>query len=419
MSSEAEQPPSGEPQEEEEDEVLPLTEEQVKALAEAQAQAIAEADAHAGLGAVAVQLTMQAGEEAEAEVDFIGEVSWDVEVTDTTESFDIDLHVLYRSPPGAHGGEWKTLAEGKERHSEGVAHTHDEEAKDDKETVATLLLKLSNAHSYKNAKTVSLRIAPQPGSRLVSSRLPAEEPLRNAVAAALAGTYLKRDEKLPADTLKVLQVQRIQDDAKLREYTAVLQDISSRRSDEECARRITDLAVKTEGFGLPSCFKSCGESWLFHGTSADSVDGIVRTGFDISGSAGSRKKGTIFGTGVYFAECASKADLYSIPVPHPSGKSEVCCMLLCRVALGRYIMSQDLRPDGERLQSLVKKGEYDSVVGDRERLQKSYREFVVQSSDAIYPDFIIKYERVEPTVFQRWRRYHFGETNFFDSRIDP
>ena len=39
------------------------------------------------------------------------------------------------------------------------------------------------------------------------------------------------------------------------------------------------------------------------------------------------------------------------------------------------------------------KGQYDSVLGDREKCSGTYREFIVYDDDFVYPDFIVKYRR--------------------------
>ena len=37
------------------------------------------------------------------------------------------------------------------------------------------------------------------------------------------------------------------------------------------------------------------------------------------------------------------------------------------------------------------KGQYDSVLGDREKCSGTYREFIVFDDDLVYPEFIVKY----------------------------
>jgi hypothetical protein len=38
-------------------------------------------------------------------------------------------------------------------------------------------------------------------------------------------------------------------------------------------------------------------------------------------------------------------------------------------------------------------GPYHSVLGDREKCRKTYKEFVVFASDQVYPEFIVTYKR--------------------------
>jgi len=359
--------------------------------------------------AAAAQFTLLAGEEAVAEVDFTGEVSWEALVLDEAPHFDIDVRVTCRSFDAP--DDWQVLVD-QSRERELTATAGAPDAK------STLRVHLSNVHSWKNPKTLSLRISLCPGGHLISSRLPAEDELRQAVVAAVQGTFLKKDQKLNADTLNVLQVQRVQDASRLHDYACVLEQIAHQRSPDDLATRSEQLAVKTHQYGLPCLKADCCESWLFHGTSEGSADAIARNGFDKSRIVGVQRHGTLFGGGVYFSECSSKADLYGVETATDNGK-QVYCMLLCRVALGHFKTSHDLRPDKEGLQRCVESGQFDSVLGDRERLQRSYREFVVQNPSAVYPEFIVRYERTPATVFQRWKRHHFGETNFWDVRVNP
>ena len=71
------------------------------------------------------------------------------------------------------------------------------------------------------------------------------------------------------------------------------------------------------------------EFYLWHGSSVAAIGAISEDGFDMSVSG----KG-LFGRGIYFAECSSKADEYASP--DRKGEYEgMCAMILCRVVLGR------------------------------------------------------------------------------------
>ena len=71
------------------------------------------------------------------------------------------------------------------------------------------------------------------------------------------------------------------------------------------------------------------------------MHGIKETGFQKE-FAGSHK-GTMFGRGIYFAECSSKSDEYA--TADATGKYAGCCaMILCRVVLGNpaTLLTSDL-----------------------------------------------------------------------------
>jgi hypothetical protein len=78
------------------------------------------------------------------------------------------------------------------------------------------------------------------------------------------------------------------------------------------------------------------EHWLFHGSSQAGVEGIAQGDFRLE-LAGTHR-GTMYGNGVYFAECSSKADEYAYE------EEGLCRMLLCRVVLGRMLIDQSARP---------------------------------------------------------------------------
>mmetsp|Transcript_36717 Transcript_36717/g.87893 ORF Transcript_36717/g.87893 Transcript_36717/m.87893 type:complete len:479 (+) Transcript_36717:650-2086(+) len=135
------------------------------------------------------------------------------------------------------------------------------------------------------------------------------------------------------------------------------------------------------------------EHLLFHGTTAAAVQGISDSRFrlDLAGS----HRGTMYGNGVYLAECSSKADEYA-----EAGRDGTCRMLLCRAALGRVLRNCDRSPKGQELEEQVRSG-YDSLCGDREAAVGTFREFVLYDSSQVYPAFIVHYRRVMQPEFLR------------------
>jgi len=133
------------------------------------------------------------------------------------------------------------------------------------------------------------------------------------------------------------------------------------------------------------------EAWLFHGTSFEGAEGITDVDFSIS-MAGS-SAGTLYGRGVYLAECCSKSDEYCRP-----NSDGLRVMLVCRATLGNVYYTAERSPNPGELERqcgyLTKKpGKYHSVLGDRKKAVNTYREFIVFDSDLVYPAFIVIYRR--------------------------
>jgi len=133
------------------------------------------------------------------------------------------------------------------------------------------------------------------------------------------------------------------------------------------------------------------EAMLFHGTSSAAAEAITREDFrlKLSGS----NAGTLFGRGIYLAECVSKSDEYTEEV------AGVRTILVCRATLGRVLYTDAPSPNVDDLEQRCGyeqapgEGQYDSVLGDREKCSGTYREFIVYDDDFVYPDFIVKYRR--------------------------
>jgi len=137
---------------------------------------------------------------------------------------------------------------------------------------------------------------------------------------------------------------------------------------------------------------SINECWLWHGTSPDGANGITDTLFDME-KAGSAA-GSMFGRGLYFAESCMKADEYTV-----SDSRGFSPMLLCRVVLGRinYCDSTNPYSIGHLLEaSCARGGGYHAVLGDREKVSKTFREFIIFDNCQVYPEFLVWYSRVEP-----------------------
>jgi len=225
--------------------------------------------------------------------------------------------------------------------------------------------------------------------------VPAE--MQEAIQRLLDQTFVAtatRDRKDPMPTrLKLVSVHRIEDRAMWNRY-------AHKRSEIAAERECCTLLEQMEGSGHAKTMQALGinvrrrlkndinELYLFHGTSPTGALGIREDGFNLS-LAGS-SAGCMFGPGAYFAEASSKSDEYARS--DPSGIFQgLCALLLCRVTCGEmfYITTSDVPAIDEAVAS----GDFDSVLGDRERVRGTYREFVAFDSAQVYPEYVVIYER--------------------------
>jgi len=128
------------------------------------------------------------------------------------------------------------------------------------------------------------------------------------------------------------------------------------------------------------------EYYLFHGTRPESAQSITEGDFrlDLAGS----NAGTLYGRGVYFSESTGKSDEYATEDPRGW-----CCMLVCRVTLGRLLYTDEEYPDTNALVRNCTRGTYHSVLGDREKIRSTFREMIVFDTDQAYPEFLVWYSR--------------------------
>mmetsp|Transcript_7267 Transcript_7267/g.20133 ORF Transcript_7267/g.20133 Transcript_7267/m.20133 type:complete len:844 (-) Transcript_7267:62-2593(-) len=135
---------------------------------------------------------------------------------------------------------------------------------------------------------------------------------------------------------------------------------------------------------------SLNEHYLWHGTGPAEAAGIAETGFDLEQAGSSR--GALFGRGLYFAESCLKADEYV-----RASENGWFPLILCRVTLGNvnYCDAEDpweLR-DTFRASCRAGPGGHHSVLGDREKVRQTFREFVVFDGHQAYPEYIVWYTR--------------------------
>mmetsp|Transcript_92976 Transcript_92976/g.240205 ORF Transcript_92976/g.240205 Transcript_92976/m.240205 type:complete len:372 (-) Transcript_92976:126-1241(-) len=131
----------------------------------------------------------------------------------------------------------------------------------------------------------------------------------------------------------------------------------------------------------------CNEWALFHGTKEEAAEAICGGDFTmrLAGSA----TGTLYGKGTYFAESITKADEYA-----KEGPDGLCCALICRCVGGRVNYTDEVEPDADALQKSVIAGEYDSVLGDREKCRNTFKEYVIFDADHVYVEYVLYYKRI-------------------------
>jgi len=187
--------------------------------------------------------------------------------------------------------------------------------------------------------------------------------------------------------IRILKGWRVEDSQLWGRYRAYLQGVQSNR--EKCQ----EINVKTTAalrWAVRRRLKGeVNEAYLWHGSSPRAVMGIATEGFnlDLSGS----NVGAMFGKGAYFAECSSKADEYSRD--DKEGYFRGCfAVLLCRAVVGEAQVLQ--RADYDAAERVGHSMSFDATVGDRESAVGTYKEFVVPTADAIYPEYAVIYERL-------------------------
>lgn len=138
-------------------------------------------------------------------------------------------------------------------------------------------------------------------------------------------------------------------------------------------------------YGNPS-----NEHYLFHGSNPTSAMSILGTSFKVDFAG--KTAGTMFGPGVYLAEASSKSDEYARDESTGGAYDGLFAVLICRAVLGRAFVTE--KPGDFKDKCL--EGNFDSVMGDREKAVGTYREFIFFHEGAIYPEYVAFYRRIYP-----------------------
>jgi len=230
-----------------------------------------------------------------------------------------------------------------------------------------------------------------------SELVPVPDSIRRSVQDLMNDTWIDvttRDRKAlgggdRVQMFEVVQVNRNENHKLWQDYARRRECLRTQLAQDDLLSNVVTAAASPE---LGQTERSCNEFLLFHGTKPSAVSSIIENDFMLK-LAGSHR-GTLYGAGLYFAERSSKADEYA-----EDDKSGIYrglyAMLLCRVTLGRSLYTDEGRPDGRLLRDACTRPdcEYHSVLGDREKLRGTYREFVVYSVAQAYPEYVVIYRR--------------------------
>jgi Poly(ADP-ribose) polymerase catalytic domain. len=157
---------------------------------------------------------------------------------------------------------------------------------------------------------------------------------------------------------------------------------------QEIVSPVETLNVKTRAGGA-AVNERLGptEAYLFHGTNPSSSMSILQSGFSLSHTG--KSAGSMYGSGLYLAECSSKSDEYT----RDDGGNAfpgLRAFLVCRCAVGR---AHVVHKAGDHVLDAKATG-YDCVLGDRESVVGTYREFIFSDERQVWPEFAVIYKRV-------------------------
>lgn len=195
--------------------------------------------------------------------------------------------------------------------------------------------------------------------------------------------------------LKVASVLRVENSELWQKYTQGRHCIKKKRHHKYTSVTSYGGQILTHA-DLPSSLRSklnsnVNEVYLWHGTSPTGAQGISANGFKLKFTGSNA--GTMYGNGIYFAECASKSDEYATDDEVGIHKG-LHCLLLCRVVLGAMLhLATGGSAIHETIRTAINSEQYDSVLGDREISVGTYREFIVYMEDQVYPEYLILYRR--------------------------
>lgn len=226
-------------------------------------------------------------------------------------------------------------------------------------------------------------------------RVDVDDNFVNQLQVLLDATYKSkttRDRKGAAmpSRLVVKMAHRIEDASMWIRFCQAKKALNRRDGYEQFAVEYGDRPVKTAQWSEENGFSldpGVNEYFLMHGSSPQGVIGVSNDGFrtQLAGT----NAGSMFTAGCYLAECCSKSDEYA--QTDDTFYEGLCALILCRTACGQAF--RVTKPNDEAIMAARNANACDSVLGDREAVVGTYREFVVFNANLVYPEFVILYER--------------------------
>ena len=186
--------------------------------------------------------------------------------------------------------------------------------------------------------------------------------------------------------LEVKSIKRVHNPRLWAKYRAEVDDIWGLC--EGRARSFNDELLSAQSMNMAERTNRINEYFLFHGLPHNLAHQIAMQGFD-ERYAGEHF-GALFGKGVYFAETASKSDIYTSP-----DASDERCMFLSRVCLGEtYNTRQAMRNIWKPPMRDDKRGLYNSVRAMKQSDGGcvEYLEYIIYKGAQAYPEYLIMYE---------------------------
>jgi len=223
---------------------------------------------------------------------------------------------------------------------------------------------------------------------------PAEKAM---IQKALDGTYKKKTtrdgkERVLADRFVVVSALRSEHPALWDKYANRRREVLNKTRE----RRHNDFQEPKTSEFCPELKERCtsksvgnptNEAYLFHGSNPTSAISILGTSFKIDLAGAS--VGTMFGPGVYLAESSTKSDEYARDENTGGAYDGLFAVLLCRTVMGSSYVIEKPGNYADKCTS----GDFDTVIGDREKAVGTFREVIVFDEGSIYPEYVAFYRR--------------------------